>query len=64
MAAAAPVFETVTVWLPDDEPTVTLPKLSEPGDAPTLGVAPPPPVPDKAIVTFVPPLPVIVMLPP
>jgi hypothetical protein len=58
-----PVFETVTVWLPDDEPTVTLPKDSEPGEAPTLGVAPAPPVPDKEIETLVPPLPVMDMLP-
>ena len=63
VAAAPPVFETVTIWPADDEPTVTLPKASEVGDALTLGVAAAPPVPDRAIETLVPPLPVIEMLP-
>ena len=39
LAAAPPVFVTVIAWLPELVPTFTLPKASEPGAAPTLGVA-------------------------
>jgi hypothetical protein len=64
VAAVLPVLETVTVCAEDVLPTVTPPNDSEPGEAVTFGAAAAPPVPDSAIETLVPPLPVIVMLPP
>jgi hypothetical protein len=58
LAAALPVLVTVTLLEPEVDPTASLPKDSEVGEAVSVALPPPPPlvpVPDRLTVLAVPP---------
>jgi hypothetical protein len=63
VAATVPLLVTVMVCAALVWPTVTLPKERKLADELTFGDAVAAPVPERAIETLVPPLPVIAMLP-
>ncbi len=56
VAAAPPVLVSVTDLVPLVAPTVTVPKESEAGEAPSAATAAAVPVPDMATVTAEPPV--------